>query len=84
MDIAKETNSLPSDRQSFKIKKLYVPAGLMLAGVAFGSKSLESLNSEIVEERNEHLLNFTSHLDDFLQFSVLNLKPIWVTEQQFF
>ncbi len=69
LDFAKETDSLPSDRQSLKIKKLYVPAGLMLAGVAFGSKGLESLNSEIVEERNEHLLNFTSHLDDFLQFS---------------
>lgn len=67
--LVRETTSLPNDRQSFKIKKLYVPAGLMLAGVVLSSKGLESLNGEIVEERNEHLLNFTSHLDDFLQFS---------------
>ncbi len=67
--IVRETNSLPSDRQRFEIKKLYVPAGLMIAGVALSGKSAESINNEIVEERNEHFMNFTSHLDDFLQFS---------------
>ena len=55
--------------QKFQIKKLYVPAALMLSGVILNGNSQESFKNEIVEERNEHFLNFSSHVDDFLQFS---------------
>lgn len=55
--------------QKFQIKKLYVPVVLMLSGIILNGNNQESFKNEIVEERNEHFLNFNSHVDDFLQFS---------------
>jgi len=66
------SNSVIKDEvkvQKFKIKKLYAPAALMLTGFLLNDNNQESLKNEIVEERNEHFLNFSSHVDDVLQFS---------------
>ncbi len=60
---------IDSQRFDFKYKKLYVPVGLMASGIIFDGNGRESLKSEIVEERNEHLFGFENHLDDYLQLA---------------
>lgn len=67
--LAEKSQWYPEDRQVFKVRKLYVPAGLAITGLALNSNNSESLKNEIVEERNEHFPNFKFHADDFLQFS---------------
>ncbi len=69
--IAQTTDSLQTDKSRFRInyKKLYVPAGLMAAGIVFDANGRESLKNEVVEERNEHLFGFRNHIDDYAQFA---------------
>lgn len=55
----------------FSRKQLIAPASLILAGLLSNGKSPESIKSEVVEERNEHIPKFRTHLDDYLQFSPL-------------
>ena len=69
-NFAQQKDSLRIDHQrfDFQYKKLYVPTGLMIAGVIADDRGKESLKNELVEERNEHLFGFTNHLDDYAQF----------------
>ncbi|HTN36952.1 MAG TPA: phosphatase PAP2 family protein [Arachidicoccus sp.] len=54
----------------FTARQLRVPVGLMAVGIgATLWNNEESLKNELVEERNEHLFNFDSHLDNYLQYS---------------
>lgn len=53
----------------YETKKLSVPAGMMVSGLIFNGNGKESLKSEIVEERNEHLFGFDNHIDDYAQFA---------------
>ena len=58
----------------FSWKQTYMPAGLISLGLISNGKSSESIKNELLEERNEHLAGFSTHLDDYLQFS-----PILIT-----
>lgn len=53
----------------FQWKQTYPAIGLIALGVAACGSSEESVKNEVVEERNEHLKTFKTHLDDYLQFS---------------
>ncbi|MFT3910460.1 MAG: phosphatase PAP2 family protein [Ferruginibacter sp.] len=66
-------NKTIHSKDEFKIKKLYAPALLIIAGVAVNSNNPERIKKEIVEERNEHWLSFRTHIDDYLQFSPIAL-----------
>lgn len=57
----------------FQSIQLLTPAALMMAGLLSNGSGRESLKIEIVEERNEHLSHFRTHLDDYLQFSPILL-----------
>lgn len=49
--------------------KLFLPSALMISGVLLNGNGKESIKNEIAEERNEHLRNFSTHVDNYLQFS---------------
>ena len=57
------------EKPQFKIKKTYTPVGLMIGGLLCDIGGKESIENEIKEERNEHLLGFRNRLDDYMQFS---------------
>lgn len=65
----KETEISYNKRFDFKYKKLYVPVGLMISGIVADGRGKESIKNEIVEERNEHLIGFANHFDDYAQFA---------------
>ena len=71
LNFAQQKDSLKIENQrfDFKYKKLYVPAVLMVSGIIADDNGRESLKNEIVEERNEHLLGFENHFDDYAQFA---------------
>lgn len=80
----KDSLTIANKRLDFKYKKLYVPVGLMVSGIIANDRGKESLKNEIVEERNEHLLGFENHLDDYAQlfpfaavygFELAGMKP---------
>ncbi|QFG54082.1 phosphatase PAP2 family protein [Chryseobacterium sp.] len=70
---AQITDSLQprSYQVEFRYIQLYIPAGLMTAGIILDSNRKESIKNEVVEERNEHLFAFQNHLDDYAQFAPL-------------
>lgn len=70
---AQYTDSLQtqSHQVEFKYKRLYLPAGLMTAGIVLDTSRKESIKNEVVEERNEHLFSFQNHIDDYAQFAPL-------------
>ncbi|MCH5684334.1 hypothetical protein LWM68_08675 [Niabella sp. W65] len=81
-------------RELFKIRKLYIPAGLTGLGIALNSNRPESFKNEIAEERNEHLFSFGTTVDNYLQYSPiviaygldaleLNQKRIWLIDQPY-
>ena len=53
----------------FSYRQLYPPTGLMLAGLLLNGKSPHSLNTKIVNYRNEHSPHFHTKWDNYLQFS---------------
>ncbi|EFK56339.1 phosphatase PAP2 family protein [Sphingobacterium spiritivorum] len=53
----------------FQFRQLYIPGALLISGIALNGNGPESFKNEIVEERNEHIPRFRTHIDDFLQFS---------------
>ena len=61
-------------KDKFNIKQLSVPAGLIFSGILMNSNRTESIKNEIVEERNEHIPNFKTHVDDYLQFSPIAIS----------
>ncbi len=70
---AQTTDSLQthSHHVEFKYNRLYLPAGLMTAGIILDTNRKESIKNEVVEERNEHLFAFQNHIDDYAQFAPL-------------
>lgn len=61
------------ERPKFLSVQFIPPVALMMAGLLTNGSGRESLKNEIVEERNEHLSHFRTHLDDYLQFSPIIL-----------
>lgn len=55
----------------YNFKQLIIPVSLLGVGFAVNGNGRESIKNEIVEERNEHIANFRTRLDDYLQFSPL-------------
>jgi membrane-associated phospholipid phosphatase len=55
--------------QKINFRSLYTPASLIVAGIIANGGSSESIKHEVVEERNEHLPNFQTHIDNYLQYS---------------
>lgn len=56
-------------KQKSKLTWLYIPSGLIIGGVAVNGNGREGLKKEIAEERDEHLGKFTTHIDNYLQYS---------------
>ncbi|MEO6290795.1 MAG: phosphatase PAP2 family protein [Ginsengibacter sp.] len=52
-----------------RLKAVYLPSTLILAGIAANGNGEESFKKEIAEERREHFPNFAAHIDNYLQFS---------------
>jgi len=50
-------------------KTTLVPGTLIMAGILANNNSKEALKYELAEERNEHLIHFTTRIDNFLQYS---------------
>ncbi|GAA4309180.1 phosphatase PAP2 family protein [Compostibacter hankyongensis] len=53
----------------FTFRQTFIPAGLLVSGIATTDNGRESLKNEIAEERNEHFSSFRTHLDNYMQFS---------------
>ncbi|HMF69919.1 MAG TPA: phosphatase PAP2 family protein [Flavitalea sp.] len=53
----------------FRLKSLFIPASLMLAGIGTSSNGREALKMELVEKRNELLPTFHTKIDNYLKFS---------------
>ena len=62
-------SSYLSRKDKFRIRKLYVPAILIGAGIGMNSNGTEAVKNEIVEERNEHVPGFHTRIDNYLQYS---------------
>lgn len=67
---AQRTDSIPPFRSYDRFQKsVSVPASLILAGILANGNGPESIKNELVEERNEHLGNFKTRADNYLQYS---------------
>ncbi|HTF28641.1 MAG TPA: phosphatase PAP2 family protein [Flavitalea sp.] len=53
----------------FRLKSLFIPTSLMLAGVGTNSNGREAFKMELTEERNELFPTFHTKVDNYLQFS---------------
>lgn len=56
-------------KQKSKIAWLYIPSALITAGIAINGNGSEGLKKEIAEERDEHIGCFSTHIDNYLQYS---------------
>lgn len=65
----KDSLKIENSRFAFGYKKLALPVGLMISGIALDADGRESLKNEVVEERNEHLLGYENHIDDYAQLA---------------
>lgn len=54
-----------SERQKFETEKLYVPVGLMTAGLIANG----NIKEQVKDWRNTNYPNFKNHADDYLQFA---------------
>ena len=59
----------PLSKTQFRVKSLFIPASLMLAGIGTSSNGHESIKMELVEKRNELLPSFHTKIDNYLKFS---------------
>ncbi|WP_341836134.1 phosphatase PAP2 family protein [Chitinophaga pollutisoli] len=50
-------------------RALFMPASFILAGVAINGNGNEGFKKELVEERNEHIPTFQTHIDNYLQYA---------------
>lgn len=66
---AQDSTKIELSRAKFAVNKLYVPSGLMLAGVLSNSRAGNSPNMMLANWRNEQMPNFRTHVDDYLQYS---------------
>ncbi len=48
---------------------IYVPSILIMSGIGTNANAEEGFKKEIAEERNEYLSKFSTHVDNYLQFS---------------
>lgn len=53
----------------FHSNYIYVPAMLIISGIAINGNTEEGIKKEIVEERNEYIPTFGTHVDNYLQYS---------------
>lgn len=56
-------------RNRFTVRQLQVPLTLSLLGIAASGNAHKSVKNFIVRERNEHMPNFRTHIDNYLQYS---------------
>lgn len=70
---AQKSDTLKTENKKveFQAKKLYVPLGLMVAGVAIDGNGQSSIKNQVKDWRNRQMPNFRTHADDFLQFAPL-------------
>jgi hypothetical protein len=61
----------PALKTRFTIRQLNVPVTLGLMGILANGNGRESFKNEIVEERNEYLHRFHTHIDNYLQYAPL-------------
>jgi hypothetical protein len=64
-------DSVATPNSRISVKSFYTPASLVIAGLLANGHSCESIKNEVVEERNEIIPRFRTHIDDYLQFSHL-------------
>jgi len=57
------------DKGSFRYPQLILPATLMLAGLTLNGNGPKSLKNKIVAERNQRWSDFSTNVDDYLQYS---------------
>jgi len=56
-------------RNKFSVRQLQIPAGLILMGLSVTGNADKSVKNFIKRERNEHMPNFKTHIDNYLQYS---------------
>ncbi len=56
-------------RFDFQYNKLYVPAGLMVAGVLVDGNQKNSLKNQVAKMRNKNIPDFHNKIDDYVQFA---------------
>ncbi|UZR99863.1 phosphatase PAP2 family protein [Chondrinema litorale] len=61
-------------KRTASLNQVYTPVSLIIFGLSANGKGEESLKHEFAEERNEHLANFRTHIDDYLQYSPIILS----------
>lgn len=66
---AQDSTKLVVTPQKFSINKLYVPSALMLSGVLSNGNYTNSPKLLVADFRNQHIPDFRTHVDDYLQFS---------------
>jgi len=54
---------------SFTVRQLSLPLTLAVLGIAANGNGRESFKNEVVEERNEMMPKFHTHIDNYLQFA---------------
>ncbi|WP_333865172.1 phosphatase PAP2 family protein, partial [Chitinophaga sp.] len=50
-------------------RELFIPGSLILAGIVVNGNGEEGFKKELVEERNEHMSAFHTHIDNYLQYA---------------
>lgn len=66
-------SSVAAKRYRFTTRQLQVPLTLSLMGIFASSNSKGSVKNMIVKQRNEHLANFNTDIDDYLLYSPIPL-----------
>lgn len=60
-------------KSKFSYNKLYIPTALMLSGVLCNGTNANSPKMIVADWRNTNIPNFSTHIDDYLQFSPIVL-----------
>ncbi|MES1222851.1 MAG: phosphatase PAP2 family protein [Bacteroidota bacterium] len=67
---AQRQDSIPYYKKpQFSTRQLFIPLSLIVAGISANGNGRESFKSEVVEERNEYIPHFKTHIDNYLQYS---------------
>jgi hypothetical protein len=62
-------SAIVNTRTRFTLRQLNVPVTLGLMGILANGNGHESIKNEFVEERNERLQGFHTHIDNYLQYA---------------
>ena len=68
-NLAQQKDSLIDTRPSFQYKNLYIPTGLMVAGILSNGNKSGSLKHQVADKRYEMMPHFENHIDDYAQFA---------------